>query len=228
MEDHPKFGDPAGGWVIEDADRYCRGTALLAGFLRERRSGKSHRPGNPLGLLTSIPELGEKAEEVHPERRLEGAGQPPGGAAQGGANPSTGLAPHLPASTPPDRGNGSSRILFVDDDLLVRQLSAVILADQGYQVDTANDGEAGWEFLLTNSFDLVITDNGMPKLSGLDLVRRMRAFRLTMPVILISGAVFPSEVEDYSSLQVAQLLPKPFTSTQLVRAVQDAIRLPQV
>jgi two-component system sensor histidine kinase and response regulator WspE len=86
-----------------------------------------------------------------------------------------------PASSP-------QRILLVEDDAAVRRINARVLARSGYQVATAEDGDAGWEALHANHFDLLITDHSMPRLSGLQLVKKVRSARLALPVILVSGS----------------------------------------
>src|SRR5689334_19643597 len=65
--------------------------------------------------------------------------------------------------------NPAHRILVVDDELGIRQVSAAVLGCSGYDVDTAEDGEAGWNALQTKNYDLLITDNNMPKLTGVEL-----------------------------------------------------------
>jgi two-component system, chemotaxis family, sensor histidine kinase and response regulator WspE len=67
--------------------------------------------------------------------------------------------------------NLSPRILVVDDDISIRELSAAVLMPSGYQVDTAEDGAAGWEALHGNNYDLLITDHNMPRVSGVELVK---------------------------------------------------------
>jgi len=59
----------------------------------------------------------------------------------------------------------------VEDDLSILQLSTSVIKSSGFQVDTAVDGAAGWDALHTSSYDLLITDNNMPKLSGVELVQ---------------------------------------------------------
>ena len=58
------------------------------------------------------------------------------------------------------------------------------MAISRYQVDTARDGAAGWEALHAKSYDLLIVDNNMSKLSGVELVKK-----LTLPVLLASAAI---------------------------------------
>jgi len=52
----------------------------------------------------------------------------------------------------------------------LRHINAGMLEEAGYKVDTAEDGQAAWEALCRNHYDLLITDNFMPRLSGLDLI----------------------------------------------------------
>src|ERR1035441_6822218 len=80
------------------------------------------------------------------------------------------------------------RILVVDDEPDIRRLNAEVLKSSGYEVDTAEDGKAGWQALQAvthapDSYDLLITDHNMPELSGLALVKKLRAARMALPVI---------------------------------------------
>src|ERR1700686_1182202 len=79
------------------------------------------------------------------------------------------------------------RILVVEDDQTVRRFSATVLSDSGYQVDSAEDGAAAWDAIQTQHYDLVITDNKMPGLSGVELIERLHSMRVGVPVILASG-----------------------------------------
>ena len=66
------------------------------------------------------------------------------------------------------RTNPSSRILVVEDDRDVRELNTKVLSRSGYEVDTSEDGAAAWQALNTDSYDLMITDHNMPKLTGVE------------------------------------------------------------
>jgi CheY-like chemotaxis protein len=68
--------------------------------------------------------------------------------------------------------NPPQRILVVDDDSDLRLLYAEVLARPGYHVDAAKDGAAGWEALQVNNYNLLITEHSLPKLTGVDLVKR--------------------------------------------------------
>ena len=122
----------------------------------------------------------------------------------------------------------SNRILVVDDDRDLRLLSADVLVGSGYQVDTAADGADGWEALHTKSYDLLITDNSMPKLSGVELVKKLRSAHMALPVILASGAMPTEELDRHPWLQLAATLVKPFSTGQLLETVNEVLSQPTV
>src|SRR5208282_3182521 len=74
------------------------------------------------------------------------------------------------------------RILVVDDDPDTRQLSVDVLVNAKFEVHAAVDGADGWEALRNKHFDLVITDNIMPKMTGVELIEKLRFTRLPLPV----------------------------------------------
>jgi DNA-binding response OmpR family regulator len=112
----------------------------------------------------------------------------------------------------------------VDDDVSVRQLSTQVLIHFGYVVDTAEDGDAAWEALNADSYDLLITDNNMPKVTGVELLKKLRAARMELPVIMATGTVPTEEFIRYPWLQPAATLPKPYTATEMLCAVKDVLR----
>lgn len=82
----------------------------------------------------------------------------------------------------------AKRILVVDDSITVREVQRQLLANRGYEVEVAVDGMDGWNVVREGRFDLVVSDIDMPRLNGLDLVRRMKADpRLqSIPVVIVS------------------------------------------
>ena len=121
------------------------------------------------------------------------------------------------------RAAHSNHILLVDDDIDIRLLGTDLLFHSGYQVDTAEDGESGWEALQAKNYDLLITDNKMPKVSGLELVKKLRSAHMALPVILASGAM-PEELNRLPWLQLAATLWKPFTPDELLGTVKKVLR----
>ena len=86
------------------------------------------------------------------------------------------------------------RILVVDDDSIVCGLVAAALEAAGHQVKTAADGEAAWGTLLAGHYDLLVTDDIMPKASGLALVRRIRVAAIALPIIVASERLDAADV----------------------------------
>ncbi|MDB6066813.1 MAG: hypothetical protein JWR26_3021 [Pedosphaera sp.] len=142
----------------------------------------------------------------------------------GGAMSEEILRPERTPTTNINRRHAAQRILVVDDNKTIRQLFFEVLNLSGYQVDTAEDGEMGWEALKAArydpaSHDLLITDNNMPKLSGVGLVRKLRSEHMNLPVIMATGKV-PINIGD---LHLAAILEKPLYPSQLVHTVRDVL-----
>ncbi len=119
-------------------------------------------------------------------------------------------APRLPALT----------ILAVDDDALVLINTSAMLEDLGHTVLVAHSGEQALEHLAqTPAIDLVITDHAMPKMTGIDLARHIRARRPDMPIILATGyAELPTGADTG-----LQRLSKPYRQDALIDAITAAI-----
>lgn len=66
------------------------------------------------------------------------------------------------------------KILVVEDEQYMRELYTEILAEQGYSVESADNGEKAYEMITQGKFDLILLDLVMPTLSGIDVVRKLR------------------------------------------------------
>ena len=88
------------------------------------------------------------------------------------------------------------------------------------QVDTAQDGATAWAALNANAYDLIITDHTMPRLTGLDLIRRVHAFRPDLPCILISGNMPTEEIELIPPHLPFRAIEKPVRLDALVTAAR--------
>lgn len=116
------------------------------------------------------------------------------------------------------------RILVVEDDGDMRRLNTEVLIHSGYQVDGAADGAAGWEAINANRYDLLITDNGMPKLTGLDLLKKLRSARVVLPVIMATGVLPEHEFAQSPWLVPDATLLKPYTVKELLATVQGVLQ----
>jgi len=123
------------------------------------------------------------------------------------------------------------RILIVNEEPDLLRLHAEVLVSSGFEVDTAEDGTAGWVALHATrhspeSYNLLITDHDMLDLSGLTLVKKARAARMVLPVIMTTGRLPAEEfVRRYSWLQPMAALAKPYSIGQLLRMVEATLRM---
>lgn len=115
------------------------------------------------------------------------------------------------------------RILVVDDDNDTRQLSMDVLAGDGYDVEAAKDGAAGWEALQAEEYDLVITDNTMPRMTGVEMIAKLRAARMSLPVIMATGHLPAHEFVRRPWLKPDLSLQRPFTNDDLLAAVKKIL-----
>jgi len=122
-----------------------------------------------------------------------------------------------------DNENPSPRVLVVDDDLHVRELIETYLLRAAFRVDTVADGAAAWDALNVDSYRLLITDHQMPKLTGLQLIKKLRSENMTLPVILVSGTIPHEEIKRHPELAIVATLPKPFSATELLDTVQKVL-----
>jgi DNA-binding response OmpR family regulator len=115
------------------------------------------------------------------------------------------------------------KVLVVDDDHDVRLLHNLVLIHGGYCADMADNGAVAWGMLRRNHYDLLITDHEMPKLSGVDLLQKINASRMKLPVIMVTE-VFPEfEFRGRPWLQPSAALLKPVTGEDLLRVVQRVL-----
>ena len=133
-----------------------------------------------------------------------------------------------PAAAPqPTRTNFPKTILFVDDEPLIRQLHKEILSDFGYAVELAEDGADAWDALQLHSYDLLITDNDMPKVTGVELLKKLHAARIALPAIMISGTMPTEELKRPELLAVEATLHKPYEIADLMHKVNSILGTPQ-
>ncbi|MEY4690895.1 MAG: hypothetical protein RIT19_1220 [Verrucomicrobiota bacterium] len=116
------------------------------------------------------------------------------------------------------RCDSRTRILHADDDRSILRASQILLGRAGYDVDTVADGEEAWGALQSVRYHLLITDNQMPALSGVELIRRVRDSLLPLPIVLASSSVGEGDPDGCDAV-----LPKPFTVRELVETVRRVL-----
>jgi PAS domain S-box-containing protein len=129
------------------------------------------------------------------------------------------------AAGPAEVPRGNERVLLVDDEPLVRTAHRRVLQSLGYTVTEARDGQEALELLRAapGAFDLVLTDQSMPRLSGADLARVLLAEQPSARVILCTGYSDAIDEEGARILGVKALLEKPIDRSTLAVAVRKAL-----
>jgi signal transduction histidine kinase/ActR/RegA family two-component response regulator len=137
---------------------------------------------------------------------------------------------HLPPALAPSVVDGSAapalpplRILVVDDETELRELLAERLVGQGHVVAQAASGAEALARFRTEHPDLVLTDLGMPGMTGREVAEAIKAASPTTPVVLLTGWGDRESVEAAEARGMDAVLSKPFELTQLVRAVAQAM-----
>jgi DNA-binding response OmpR family regulator len=116
------------------------------------------------------------------------------------------------------------RILVVEDEPRIAGDVSAALANAGYAVDLAVDGEDAWFRGDTESYDLVILDLGLPVMDGLSVLRRWRTAGRHMPVLILTArGAWPERVEGIDA-GADDYLVKPFRMEELVARVRALIR----
>lgn len=118
---------------------------------------------------------------------------------------------------------GRPLVLLVDDEFAILAVVTELLESEGYQVATAGDGEAAWQALLEHRPDVVILDVMLPRRSGPDVVRAMRAdvSLAHTPVVLMTAV--PWSIEDDIAHDCV-VIHKPFTVERLLGALENLLR----
>ena len=120
---------------------------------------------------------------------------------------------------------GTERILFVDDELSLVDIGMRILFPLGYYATGATSTKEALDIFRADPqrFDLVITDMTLPKMTGIDLSRKLLQIRPDIPIILCSGIREPDTEEQARSLGIRTYLTKPLTRRELSHAIRNTL-----
>ena len=126
------------------------------------------------------------------------------------------------------RGTAEGTVLVVDDEAPVRSIAVNMLKYLGYRVIEAQDGEEALRVLQTSTapIDAMMMDVYMPKLSGRDTFKQMRALGIEVPVVVCSG--FMVERDEFSALSAGrngpvEVIQKPYSMEALARVINQAV-----
>ena len=114
------------------------------------------------------------------------------------------------------------QILVVEDDLALASVIRFNLAAAGYSVEVAGDGCEGWQRAQAGSFDLVITDQQMPGMTGSELCRQLRSDEryAAVPIMMLTAKRLELDQRKLQAeIGVTEIFSKPFSPQELIEAV---------
>jgi two-component system chemotaxis response regulator CheY len=117
-------------------------------------------------------------------------------------------------------------ILAVDDSASMRQMVSFTLKSAGYNVIEAVDGQDAWEKAGGRSFDLVLTDQNMPRMDGISLTKKLREtaqFKST-PILILTTESSDQMKQAGRTAGATGWLVKPFDPNKLIEVIQKVIR----
>ncbi|GEQ97269.1 response regulator [Iodidimonas gelatinilytica] len=119
-----------------------------------------------------------------------------------------------------------AKILLAEDEASVREFVRRGLESHGYDVVDVADGGAALEKLQAGPFDLLLADIVMPVMDGIALALKLSADRPHMPVLLMTGYAMEKQRAHNLDFLITDVLSKPFTLEQLLKAVRHALANP--
>lgn len=120
---------------------------------------------------------------------------------------------------------GSERVLFVDDEPMVMEMGKDLLASLGYEVTSTIDSEEALQLFKNNpsGFDLLITDQTMPVLTGVELAKEILKIDKNFPIILCTGYSSKVDDEKAKAIGVKSFLMKPLKKDELAKVIREVL-----
>lgn len=117
-------------------------------------------------------------------------------------------------------------ILVVDDEDFFRTLLSEMLSDEGYTVETAEDGKSGIEAVHALHPDLILLDMSMPEMTGFDVTRILKNDDKTkdIPILAVTAANTSADMEEFHELGGDRHMGKPISADTLLEIVKDLLQ----
>ena len=114
-------------------------------------------------------------------------------------------------------------ILIADDETAVAQSLEIVLRYAGHRIEAVSDGKQAYDRLTAKAadFDLLITDDTMPLLTGLQLVQKLRTAKFPGKILVLSACLSPAREQAYREIGVDHILHKPFDIAPLRLVVEQ-------
>ncbi|MBU4214037.1 MAG: response regulator transcription factor [Actinobacteria bacterium] len=116
------------------------------------------------------------------------------------------------------------RLLLVEDDPQLSGMLLDLLTGEGFDVETARDGQRGLHLGLTRSYDVAVLDRGLPAIEGLDVLGRWRAHGVDTPVLVLSALGNPADRVEGLDAGAEDYLAKPFDLDELLARLRALVR----
>jgi two-component system, cell cycle response regulator CtrA len=116
------------------------------------------------------------------------------------------------------------RVLLVEDDLTAARGIALLLKSGGAVVDEADTGQEAMDLVRHYDYDIVVLDLILPDMEGYEVVRRMRASRIDVPVLILSGLSRPQAKVKGLGVGADDFITKPFDKGELIARMQAIVR----
>lgn len=116
------------------------------------------------------------------------------------------------------------RILIVDDEMPVRIMLRETLRCEGFAVDSTGDGDEGMRLALLNEYDCILLDNRLPRRSGIEIVREVRAAGRTTPILILSVLTNTRYKAELLNAGADDYLEKPYSHEELLARIRALLR----
>lgn len=116
-----------------------------------------------------------------------------------------------------------AHILVVEDEEVLRMLVVDMLADEGYMVSEASDGDEAAELVKKFAYDLVIVDYMMPGYTGFELIKRIRLQNIETKIFMLSAKSQMSEQQKVLEAGADAFISKPFSPIELVKRIEETL-----
>ncbi len=124
----------------------------------------------------------------------------------------------------PEKTVGIKRIIIADDEISMVELLTELLSSYNYQIETAYNGLELIEKIKTNGpFDLIIVDEKMPKMNGLESIYKLRELNITTKIILCSGSGLKEKTDLFELLKISKFIKKPYNFDELLANIKNLI-----
>jgi DNA-binding response OmpR family regulator len=116
------------------------------------------------------------------------------------------------------------KILIIEDEAKVARFLKKGLEQSGFETDIALDGEEGYKKIRNDGFDMILLDLMLPKISGWDLIHKIRACKLSVPIIAVTAKTAVEDRVQGLNLGCDDYLVKPFSFAELLARIQVQLR----